>query len=170
MFKKFTFFAGSAPVRNQPLFCALRPLFQKFLVRILNCSATRHPSGSRSMKKKLTSTVASPTEIQDFTAAQPSFFSYHPWSVSGPQKMHRYPAMSNWMRSHNFGLLAGQPLRAHDRGRSSQKAIRLDLSLRQCNDVPITKKGYFPSLHPGSPLQCQTNVRSALVGTQPDLS
>ena len=43
------------------------------------------------------------------------------------------------------GLLVGQPLGTHDRGRSSKKAIRLDLSVRQCNDVPITKKGFSPA-------------------------
>ena len=45
-----------------------------------------------------------------------------------------------------IGLLAGQPKRTHDRGRSSKKAIRLDLSVRQSNDVPITKKGFSPAL------------------------
>ena len=44
-----------------------------------------------------------------------------------------------------IGLFAGQPKRTHDRGRSSKKAIRLDLSVRQCNDVPITKKGFSPA-------------------------
>ena len=44
-----------------------------------------------------------------------------------------------------IGLLAGQPPGTHDRGRSSKKAIRLDLSVRQCNDVPITKKGFSPA-------------------------
>ena len=44
-----------------------------------------------------------------------------------------------------IGLLAGQPPRTHDRGRSSKKVIRLDLSIRQCNDVPITKKGFIPA-------------------------
>ncbi len=43
-------------------------------------------------------------------------------------------------------LLVGQPKRTHDRGRSDKKAIRLDLSVRQCNDVPITKKGFAPAL------------------------
>ena len=45
-----------------------------------------------------------------------------------------------------IGLLAGQPRRTHDRGRSSKKAIRLDLSVGQSNDVPITKKGFSPAL------------------------
>ena len=45
-----------------------------------------------------------------------------------------------------IGLLAGQPRWTHDRGRSSKKAIRLDLTVRQCNDVPITKKGFSPAL------------------------
>ena len=44
-----------------------------------------------------------------------------------------------------IGLLVGQPLRTHDRGRSNKKAIRLDLSVRQSNDVPITKKGFSPA-------------------------
>ena len=45
-----------------------------------------------------------------------------------------------------IGLLAGQPRRTHDRGRSSKKVIRLDLSVGQSNDVPITKKGFSPAL------------------------
>jgi hypothetical protein len=44
-----------------------------------------------------------------------------------------------------FGLLAGQPPGTHGRGRSSKKVIRLDLSVRQSNDVPITKKGFIPA-------------------------
>jgi hypothetical protein len=43
--------------------------------------------------------------------------------------------------SQDLGLQQGQPLRAHDKGRSDKKHIRLDFSLRECNGVPTKKKG-----------------------------
>ena len=43
--------------------------------------------------------------------------------------------------SQDIGLHQGQPLRAHDKGRSDKKHIRLDLILRECNGVPTKLKG-----------------------------
>ncbi len=43
---------GHHPVTGSAPFLCLRPWFQKLSVRILNWSATRHPSGSRPIKKK----------------------------------------------------------------------------------------------------------------------
>jgi hypothetical protein len=43
--------------------------------------------------------------------------------------------------SQNKGLQQRQPSRAHDKGRSDKKHIRLDLILRECNGVPTKLKG-----------------------------
>jgi hypothetical protein len=43
--------------------------------------------------------------------------------------------------SQDKGLQQRQPSRAHDKGRSDKKHIRLDLILRECNGVPTKLKG-----------------------------
>ena len=72
-------------------------------------------------------------------------FSLRPLVRLDPRKT-SVPCHVQCIKITQIGLLAGQPRRTHDRGRSSKKAIRLDLSVRQCNDVPITKKGFSPAL------------------------
>jgi len=67
------------------------------------------------MKEKIESTV---TE-------QPSDFLYHPWSGYWTPEKHRYLAMSKWLLQ-NTGLEKRQPSRAHNKGRSWKKGIRLD--------------------------------------------
>ena len=92
------FLQGQYPIAESAPFRSLRPWFQNFLVRILNWSATRHPSGSRSMKEKIKPTVAQ----------QPSFFLSDPWSNNWTPEKHRYLAMSNGLLQ-NTGLKKRQP-------------------------------------------------------------
>ena len=73
-------------------------------------------------------------------------FSLQPVVRSADPRKTSVPCHVQCIKITQIGLLAGQPRRTHDRGRSSKKAIRLDLSVRQCNDVPITKKGFSPAL------------------------
>ena len=96
---------------------------------ILSQSATRHPSGSRPVKEII----------------NPIGFSLRPLvRLANPRKS-SVPCHVQWVVITQIGLLLGQPLKDHGRGRSNKKAIRLDLSIRQCNDVPITKKGFKPA-------------------------
>jgi hypothetical protein len=63
-----------------------------------------------------------------------------PWSVKRTPEKHWFLVMANRL-SQDTGLQQGQPLRAHDKGRSAKKHIRLDLNLRECNGVPTKIKG-----------------------------
>ncbi len=99
-------------------------------MRILSQSAIRHPSGSRSVKEII----------------NPIDFSLRPLVRLADPRKSSVPCHVQCVKITQIKLLVGQPKRTHDRGRSDKKAIRLDLSVRQCNDVPITKKGFAPAL------------------------
>jgi hypothetical protein len=156
---------NTCPSQNKIVFCRvtnqrgsnpfvnLHPVFQVFgidLSLICNQAPIRIKTGKRNSKLHC-------------------FFFAAPGPLTNPRKT-SVPCHVQCIKIAQIGLFAGQPLRTHDRGRSSKKVIRLDLSVRQCNDVPITTKRIFASLKPGSPLQCHTNVKSSLHEMSPDLA
>ena len=69
-----------------------------------------------------------------------SKFLFDPWSVKRTPEKHWFLVMANGL-SQDIGLYQGQPSRAHDKGRSDKKYIRLDFSLRECNGVPTKNRG-----------------------------
>ena len=127
--QKYCFFAGSVSSMREDPFVYLHPVFQLIWCGSFLKSATRHPSGSRPVK-----------EIINRIG-----FSLRPLVRLADPRKSSVPCHVQCVKITQIGLLVGQPRRTHDRGRSSKKAIRLDLSVRQCNDVPITKKGFLPA-------------------------
>ncbi len=84
--KNTLFFAGPAPVRNQPLFVACARDFVNFRCGSLNdlLPGTHQVQGRG--KKKIKSTVAERRDPQYLVAQHPSFFLMAPGPIIGPQK------------------------------------------------------------------------------------
>ena len=149
--KKDLFFAGtSSSTRSVPCRC-LHPGFQNLLVRILIRSATRHPSGSRPMKEKVKIDGCEAERSSLSRSEATILFLCGPWSVKRTPEKHRYLVMSNGLWQ-NKGLQEGQPLRAHDKGRS-QKRPSAWILFKGVQRRANQEKGFWTTIIKGSPLQ-----------------
>ena len=98
--KYSSFLQGQYPVCEKTLLC-ICVLFFNNLMRILSQSATRHPSGSRPVK-----------EIINHIG-----FSLRPLVRLADPRKSSVPCHVQWLVITQIGLLLGQPLKDHGRGR-----------------------------------------------------
>ena len=127
--KSTFFFAGTSSSNRISPFSLPAPAFSKVLVRILNWSATRHPSGSRSVK-----------EIINCIG-----FSLRPLVRLADPRKTSVPCHVQWVVT-NHRVTKAPAIEGSQQGQIMKKGIRLDFCLRECNGVPTKLWGFQPPL------------------------
>ena len=125
---------GHHPVTGSAPFLCLRPWFHKLSVRILNWSATRHPSGSRSMKEKFKWRLRS----------NHPFFFMTPGPKIGPQK--NIGTLLCPMGSYKTQGLKNASHRGLTTRADHEKRHPPGFFLRECNGVPTKLWGFEPPI------------------------